>query len=232
MALSYRRLSAFICGLTLLCLHPVAGQGPANDFLIVPGARVGPVSTTTVRADLKRLFPGATVEDQDLELDEGMIFPATMVARSTPTESLAIVWTGKAADAHPKQIFVCRGRRRGVCKYHSADIAVGTHLTDLEKLNGKPFTMQGFGFGYGGSVLSWDDGKLQKADCHQSLSLAIDGERNRDGDLTTDLTEAERGTFTGNRPIPSDTPALQKLNPTVTEILVRFPDSSTQPCPK
>jgi len=222
---------------TLLCLSQLAGQGTVNDWLIVPGARVGLVTAKTVRADLPKLFPQATVEDQELELDEGMVFPATMVNRAKQSESLAIVWTGKAADAHPKQVFVCRGRRRGACQYHApvagGDIATGTKLSDLETLNGKPFTIQGFGWGYGGSVISWDDGKLQKVDCNSSLSLAIDGERNRDGDLTMDLTEAERGTFTGNRPVPSDTPSLRKLNPQITEILVRFPDpATTKPCPR
>src|ERR1700691_5637255 len=97
--------------LTLLSVFPIGGQNPANDWLIVPGVRVGPVTAATVRGDLQRLFPKDTVSDQELELDEGMVFPATMVARGTPSESLAIVWTGAGADAHPKQVFVCRGRR-------------------------------------------------------------------------------------------------------------------------
>jgi hypothetical protein len=225
-----------IVAVALFCLSQMAGQGSANDWLIVPGVRVGPVTAATVKADLARLFPQATVSDQELELDEGMVFPATMVARGTQSESLAIVWTGKEADAHPKQVFVCRGRRRGACKYHApvagGDIAVGTKLSDLETLNGKPFTMQGFGFGYGGSVLSWDDGKLGKIDCHSSLSLAIDGERDRDGDLTIDMTSADRGTFTGNRPVSTTTPALRKLNPSVTEILFKFPEPGARPCPR
>lgn len=224
---------------TLLGLFQMAGQGPsssgqANDWLIVPGVRVGPVTAGTVRGDLPRLFPGAAVADQELELDEGMVFPATMVARGTPSESLAIVWTGPGADAHPKQVFVCRGRRRGVCRYHApvpgGDIAVGSRLSDLEALNGKAFTIQGFGFGYGGSVLSWDDGKLEKVDCNSTLSLAIDGERDRDGDLTMNLSEQERGTFTGSRPVSTTTPALRKLNPAVTDILFRFPAPGAKPC--
>jgi len=220
--------------LTLLGLFQMAGQGNGNDWLIVPGVRVGPVTASTVRGDLQRLFPKDTVSDQELELDEGMVFPATMVARGTPSESLAIVWTDKSAGAHPKQVFVCRGRRRGVCKYHApvpgGDIAAGTRLSELEALNGKSFTIQGFGFGYGGSVLSWDDGKLQQVDCNSTLSLAIDGERDRDGDLTMDLSEAERGTFSGSRPVSSTTAALRKLNPAVTEILFRFPGAGAKPC--
>ncbi len=205
-----------------------------NNRVIVPGVRVGPVTATTVKADLPRLFPHTTIEEQELELDEGMVFPATLIARATPGQSLAIVWTGKGADAHPKQVYVCRGRRRGPCEYHvpvpGGDIAVGTRFSELEKLNGKTFTIQGFGWGYGGTVLSWDGGKMEKADCGSSLSLAIDGERDRDGDLKGDLTEAERGTFTGNRPVSSDTPALEKLNPSVTEILVRFGEGTAKPC--
>lgn len=228
------KIAGPIVALTLLCLSRMAGQGTENDWLIVPGVRVGPITASTVRADLRRLFAQTAVSDGELELDEGMVFPATFVARGTPAESLAIVWTGAGADAHPKQVYICRGRRPGTCKYHAAvpggDIAAGTRLADLEKLNGKPFTIQGFGFGYGGSVLSWDGGKLAKIDCHSSLSLAIDGERNREGELAMDLTAEERATFTGNRPVPSNTPALVKLNPAVTEILFKFPEPGAQPC--
>lgn len=223
-------LATAILGLTALSL--ATGQsGTANDFLVVPGVRVGPITAKTVRTDLKGLFPAATIDEQELELDEGMVFPATMVDKGNQSQSLAIVWTGKTADAHPKQVYLCRGRRRGECKWHTADISTGKTLLDLEAVNGGPFTIQGFGWGYGGSVISWDNGKLAKADCHSSISVAIDGARNRDGDLTMDLSEADRGTFTGNRPIESTTPALRKLNPVVTELLVIF-SLDEKPCPR
>src|SRR5271166_2376187 len=99
------KIASLTVALALLCLSQMAGQGPVNDWLIVPGVRVGPVTARTVRGDLQRLFPQSTVGEGELELDEGMVFPATMVARGTPAESLAIVWTGPGADAHPKQVF-------------------------------------------------------------------------------------------------------------------------------
>ena len=224
--------------MVILALPNLAGQGPAggttNDFLIVPGMRVGPVTATIVRDDLKKLFPGVTISDQELELDEGMVFPATMVAQNVQGESLAIVWTGKGADAHPKQVFMCRGRRRGACKYHAlapgGDIATGTKLLDLETMNGRAFTIGGFGWTYGGNVTSWDGGKLQAYDCDGSLSIALDGERKGEGALAMLLTEEERATFTGNRPIPTTTPALRKLNPAITEMLFIFPAAGTKPC--
>jgi hypothetical protein len=222
---------ALFLGLTAL----VTGQSvPVNDWLVVPGVRVGPITATTVRADMKRLFPQSTVAEDELELDEGMVFPATMVARETQTESLAIVWTGKAADAHPKQVFMCRGRRRVACNWHAVgvggDIAPGVKLLDLETMNGKPFTIHGFGWGYGGNVESWDGGRMEKLDCHRSLSIALDGERGRDGEFTTQLTDDEKISFSGNRSVSTTTPALRKLNPAVTEILFIFPAGDLKAC--
>lgn len=209
------------------------GQSVPTDFTVVPGVRVGPVTASTVRADIKGLFPKASVAEDELELDEGMVFPATWVARENPAESLAIIWTGKAADAHPKQVFLCRGRRRTACKWHATgvggDIATGMKLSELETMNGKPFTIHGFGWGYGGAVETWDGGALDKVDCHHSLSIALDGER-KDGEFTVPLTEDEVVSFSGNRSVPSSTPALRKLNPAITEILFVFPPPGAKAC--
>ncbi|HYA18069.1 MAG TPA: hypothetical protein VEF06_11415, partial [Bryobacteraceae bacterium] len=144
-------------------------MGQANDFLLVPGVRVGPLTASAVKADVERLFPGATVKDDELELEEGVVLEATYVNREKRPESLAIVWTGKTPDSHPKQVFLCRGRGRGECRWHAAapggNITVGVKLLDLEKINGNPFTIHGFGYGYGGNIESWDGGKIGKFDC-------------------------------------------------------------------
>jgi hypothetical protein len=225
-------LAFVFAGLTAL---PGTGQSvPVNDWMVVPGVRVGPITAATVRADLQRLFPTATVADSELELDEGMVFPSTMVARETQAESLAIIWQGKGADAHPKEIFLCRGRRRVACKWHAAgvggEIIPGMKLLDLEVMNGKPFTIHGFGWGYGSNVESWDGGAIDKVDCHHSLSIAIDGERGRDGELTLKLTDEETNSFSGNQSVPTTTPALRKLNPEITEILFIFPPPGAKSC--
>jgi hypothetical protein len=221
-----------ICLLALAASCVLMGQSaPSNDWLVVPGVRVGPITANTVRGDLKGLFPQATLAEDELELDEGMVFPATFVAREKQPESLAIVWTTKAADAHPKQIYMCRGRRRGECKWHTAELSVGTKLSDIEKINGKPFSIHGFGWGYGGDVESWDGGKLEKLACLQNLTVSMDGER-RDGEFTTPITSEERNSFSGNRSIPTTNPALRKLNPAITEMLFLFPRNAAEAaCP-
>ena len=53
------RASSWIVILAGVWSVSVAGQTPpaANDWLIVPGVRVGPITAASVPEDLRRLFP-------------------------------------------------------------------------------------------------------------------------------------------------------------------------------
>ena len=208
--------------LFLAVLPILAGQ----DWSIVPGERVGPITVATVRSDLDRDFPKGAVEDDQIELDEGMLEPATLVYRKDPSQTLAVAWK----DGHPRQVFICFGRRRGACKWETRDgIRIGTRLNDLERMNGRAFTISGFGFNYGGNVLAWDGGKLGHLDCRAKLILTLDGDRARGGDYTVELTSEERHSISGDRPISSGAPAMRKLNPGVVGLLMRF---TQEPCAK
>jgi hypothetical protein len=220
------------CVLLVMAQVALLAAPPDADWTIVPGERVGPITAKTVRADLPRLFGSIPIEDDAIELDEGIVLPATLLSKTTPSESLAVVWDGKGSGAHPKQIFLCRGRRRGPCKWHTADgISDGTQLSQLVALNGKPFTVSGFGMNYGGNVQSWDGGKLETLECGGRLTLTLDGERQRGGALTVDLTSEERHSLIGDKPVPSSTPAVRKVNPVATEMVFYFPGPDSKPCP-
>jgi len=216
----------------LLCA-PLAAQTPppANDWTLVPGLRVGPIKAGTVRADLLHFFPREAVVDDEIELDEGMLQPATLIYKDDPSQSLAISWDAKGRQAHPKQIFVCRGLRRGECRWQiEGDIQFGTRLKQLESVNGGPFTLSGFGFNYGGNVLSWEGGKLAKLDCGGRLVLTLDGERSGPARYAVRMSPQELHAVRGDRPISSSTPAMRKLNPAVVGILFQFPRPDSKKC--
>ena len=203
----------------LLCVPLWAG-----DWTIVPGRGAGPITSSTMRDDLPRLFPNAAIKDDQIELDEGTLEPATLVYAGDLLAQLAIDWK----DRHPRKIFICFGRRRGPCKWETADgIRIGTRLSDLELMNGRTFTISGFGYNYGGNVISWDGGKLTRLDCGAKLVLTLDGDRVRGGDYSIELTSEERHSISGDRPIPSTTPAFHKLNPGIVGMLMRF---DVSPC--
>ena len=199
----------------LMCLPLLA----AGDWTIVPGERVGPITASTSRADLARFFPKDAIANDQIELDEGMLQPVTLVYRKIPSQTLAISWK----DGRAKQVFICFGRRRGPCRWETRNgIGAGARLSDLERMNGKPFTIAGFGWDYGGNVISWNGGKLAKLDCGSRLVLTLDGDRARGGDYTVELTAEERHSISGDRPISSSAAAFHKLNPGVVGMLVQF----------
>jgi hypothetical protein len=204
-----------------IMLAAAAAALQAQDYTVVPGERVGPITARTVRADLARLFPAGAVEDDQIELDEGMLQAATLIHRKDPSQTLAISWT---ASGTPKQIFLCWGQRRGTCRWQASNgIRFGTTLSELEALNGGPFTIAGFGYSYGGNVLSWDGGKLARSECSGRLVLTLDGERSG-GRYAIAMSNDELRSIRGDRPIPSGTPAFHKLNPRVVGMLMVFSD--------
>lgn len=199
----------------------------AQDWTVVEGERVGPVTASSARADLDRWFPKAAIKDDEIELDEGMLEPATLVYPGAPSETLAIAWK----DGHPREIFICFGHRRGACKWETrSGIRMGTRLSELERMNGRAFTISGFGWNYGGNVISWEGGKLARLDCGARLVLTLDGDRVRGGDYTVELSPEERHSISGDRPISSSMAAFHKLNPGVAGMLMRFSGDDVKNC--
>ena len=89
------------------------GQTPAaNDWVIVPGVRVGPITAESVPDDIRRLFPKDAVEDDEIELDEGMLQPATLVFKKNLSEALAISWNALTSPC-------------GTCHWFSAGSRLG-----------------------------------------------------------------------------------------------------------
>ena len=92
----------------LLYALAISAFAQNNDWRIVPGERIGPVTAATTRADLPRLFPGAPAKDDEIELAEGVLEPATQIA------DLSIVWSAKERDAHPARVFICRRAKTNI----------------------------------------------------------------------------------------------------------------------
>lgn len=127
-----------------------------NDWLIVPGKRLGPITPNSTRADLDRFFGKANVDDQPVDSGDGPE-PATRVYSATAESALSIFWTGtKISDIMP-----CYPESTTHCKWHTEDgITLGSTLEKLESLNGRPFQLVMWGSDVGGNITSWRAGKL------------------------------------------------------------------------
>ncbi len=123
----------------------IAQPIPLKETLIVPGERVGPVTQTTNRPELAKMFGEKHLSDRTLSDPEGIdTLPATTVNLG-PEQSFTVVW----ADAtRTKPVYV---RELGSDWKTSEGIGVGTSFAKLYKQLGE-FQLYGLDWDYGGSI--------------------------------------------------------------------------------
>ncbi|HVP55942.1 MAG TPA: hypothetical protein VMU45_13200 [Candidatus Eisenbacteria bacterium] len=154
-----RHLNAKLLTFVLLGMWlEVSASAQKNDWLIVPGQRVGPVTAATTRADLDALFGKENVQERNLDISEGPEV-ATVVFPGDASASLAVTWDRE----HVSTIHICYATQTGPCRWRTASgVRIGLPIRELEKLNGKAFKMAGYGFDGQGTVTSWRNGLLEE----------------------------------------------------------------------
>lgn len=203
-----------LLGLLLLLVSTARAQ--KNDWLIVPGSRVGPITATTTRSDLDSLFGRENVRDHDIDLAEGPL-PAAVVFEDDPAASLGITWEKE----HPSQIYICFKAGEGPCKWRTASgIRLGLPLRELERLNGRSFQLAGFGFDGQGMVTSWRHGHLEEdpAACgHLGVRLADLDDRPKSKQEAKLWKQAS-----GDKPYASDSLVIDELQLAVGQLIMSF----------
>ncbi|MDZ7898089.1 MAG: hypothetical protein U5N85_08685 [Arcicella sp.] len=89
-------------------------------------------------------------------------------------------------------------------------LKIGMRLSEIVALNGKTFTMTGIGWDLGGTVVSWEGGKLAK----KNVSVRFNDYSDNQGGLT----EKEYNSITGEREFDTAHSVIQKLNPSVDQL--------------
>ena len=89
-------------------------------------------------------------------------------------------------------------------------LRMGMKLSEVVALNGKTFTMTGIGWDLGGTVMSWEGGKLDK----KNVSVRFNDYSNNQGGLT----EKEYNSITGDREFDVAHSVIQKLNPIIDQL--------------
>jgi hypothetical protein len=196
------------------CLFTIAGSADKNDWLIIPGARAGPITGKTTRAELDRIFGAKNVEDGDITISDAGPEPGTTVFQDKPEEMVTIVWNQNKPAAHISTLVFCQESvPPNGCRWHTRDgIGIGTTLKELEKMNGRKFKLSGLGWDYGGTVLSWEGGVLErlKPACG-GLSIRLEEPSGSDSHERAHLVEQ----VGGDTDFWSSDNAMQALNPAV-----------------
>lgn len=186
-----------------------AGQSPSSPARVFDCRTFPP---DLAEADLGRRYGRQHVTAGPVPVGEGMEEDGTTLFTASDADRVTILWKDKASRRRPDSISV----RVGASAWRTPDgIGIGTDLAVLERLNRRPFRLLGFGWDYGGTVMSWSGGRLATAadeGCRMRLRLS-----------PMHWSSAGRAVI-GEREFSSGHPVMQALNPRVYEILLFYRD--------
>jgi hypothetical protein len=169
-------------------------------------------------ADLRGRFGEKNVEAGLVEWGgaEGDLNPGTILFGDSEDGRLEIYWSDIGAKRRPEWISV-RSWEHGTRWRTPAGITLRTDLRTIERLNRRPFRLVGFDFDYGGTVLGWSGGQLEK----ESVPPCRVRVRMSPGELARDQARIN-AQVSGDREFSSGHPAMQALNPAVYELFLTY----------
>lgn len=196
---------------------PVASA--TEDFVCVPGERVGSLITaTTSLEELKAKLGDAVIAKDSIYIGEGYYEVGTTIYKGTPNE-LQVLWKDTLNFKNPSSVLIGGSSTANATatQWHTdSGIKIGTSLKELEKINGKAFLFSGFGWDYGGQVVDWQAGKLGLPD---GISyVAVELTYNYEDEKLNKLAE----NVMGDSSFLSSQSEAQQLNPVVLNFLISF----------
>jgi hypothetical protein len=147
---------------------------------------------------------------------EGDYNEGTILFADRAEARLEIYWQNRVAKRTPEWVDI-RGSRS---QWRSpGGITLGADLKTVERLNGRPFRLIGWGTDVGGALYSWESGLLARQDadgCRIGFRF-----NSPDAAARPDLRALLRQ-VTGDRPYSSGHRAMQALNPRINEAVIVF----------
>ena len=210
-----RRRAALVCSIVAgaaLAAVILTGWRQASA-LVLSCASFPPTASAT---SLQQSLGSPDVDSTSVPLGEteGDMVPATVLFPHVTSRRIEIVWKDRAARRNPRYVWL---RGRPTVWKTPQGITIGTSLHELERMNGHAFHLAGFAFDMAGAVTSWDGGRLtalSSSDCKVRVWAA-----------SVDARGARSKWYhqvQGDRDFSSGHPAMQALNPRVSQLRMDF----------
>lgn len=197
----------------LFCVTTMAPAFAQNQMPAVLDC-TGPFARNADERTLARVFGAANVERADVPVGEGNTEPGTVIFAKDPAKRIDILW--HEAYARPNVIIIRNGSTWPVAVTGlDKPVVNGTTLAEIEVMNGRPFTLTGFGWDLGGYTNSWDGGRLDKPLGGCNLSVRFDPASDAPGDALDKVN--------GDVEFSSTDPAMRQTRPVVIEIELGWP---------
>lgn len=160
----------------------------------------GPDAT---HARLVEAFGPQNVVFEEQPGPEGETYMATVLFPKRAADRLVVTWKDEKRRAKPEALTARSGSRWAL----SSGLKPGSTLAEVEAANGKPFTLSGFDWDYGGFVTDWRGGALAKA-----MGPCVVGVRFEPG------PGAKKDAASGDAKFQSNGAPMRAARPVVSEI--------------
>jgi hypothetical protein len=163
----------------------------ADPFLLTDSSWGGITAATDITG-LKSLYGDTHIKDERICGPE--CADSIDVTTVNPGDSLEFVVYWQDSMYHKKISFIKCDMEKA--PYHTAGgIRMGTLLSELLRINGKPINFSGFDWDYGGAVLSLNQGALEKSNVHFNLTPTDnlgDNSVSGDAEFNTDMPAVKK----------------------------------------
>jgi hypothetical protein len=203
-----RHFGSVVVGAAAVLAIAATSAAAAADTLACEGA----FAKDTTHAKLVEAFGRSNVALLDIDGDQGVKVKASVVYPDESRRRIYVVWHDEKLRRRPATIRV--DFRSG---WHTVrGLHVGTELAEVEKLNGKAFKLTGFDWELGGRVSNWQGGALAKIPGGCELRLGFNP--------WADAPDNARDKVSGEKEFLSTDPNMRASRPTVSEIIISYPE--------
>lgn len=184
---------------------PAAPRAPAN---VVVCNGVFAKDSTHLKLAMK--FDSRNVAFDDVDGPDGSKIKASVLYPNDPKRRLEVVWNNDVGRSDVSVISI-NGKSQWTAP---KGLKLGLSIAALQKLNGKPFKLGGFGADGSSSVTGWDGGALSllPGGCKVGIRLMADSKASPDA----------RSAISGDKELSSNDPGVLAVKPSVGEILIGY----------
>jgi len=183
---------------------PAPAPTPAKSVAALNIRCDGPFAKDTSHAKLAKTFgarnvvaaPGAATT---------VLFP------NDPKRRVEVTWRDTAGRSRPASILV-----EAQSTWRVRGFRIGDLMTQVEKVNGKPFRFAGFGASPGGNARDWQGGKLDQLSGGCVLGMRFASNSKAAQDAVSKVTVGSD--------LTSDSSDVRAVKPVIVEMIVGYPE--------
>lgn len=198
--------------MALLALAAAAPPARAADSIACSGL----FGRSTSHAELVKAFGAENVVYKKIDAPQGSTGMATVLFEKNPERRLMIEWFDEKNLSRPIYIGI-NGHSKWLLPHA---LKIGSLIDEVERQNGKPFRLNGFGWDLGGHArFGKSDGNLGNVEggCHFGLAFEPTAEGLPLG--------GKYRTLNGNHDLYSDMPLLREVKPAIVEIFLIYAEN-------